>query len=194
MHAIRHYAALLLALGALSSLAADQEFYRHFLSFTTANAESWEVMSPLLVDTNNTGYKLIHALTNLAKLKTTGALAGVRPGMTMDEVVSQWGKPPQLWAKGFGGPRFCYKEVSVFFEPSSNRVKSIFTHDLPSLERTLSVTPKIEECLRALGDPNFRDYAAVGSQCWLIYETTNAVIKVGCVRGRLSSIQMDRPE
>ncbi len=73
-------------------------------------------------------------------------------------------------------------------------MKSIFTHDLPRLERTLSITPKIEECVRALGDPQFRDDSTTGKQCWLIYETTHAVIKVGCVRGRLSTIQMDRRE
>jgi len=196
--AIHHYAAHaalgLALLGAVSSLAGEQKFFRQFLSFTASNPQSWEVDSPLLVDTNNRGYKLMSVLTNMAKLKTTAALAGVRPGMTMDEVVTQWGRPPEIWAKGFEGPRFCYKEVTVFFDSSGNAVKSIFTHDFPGLERALSVTPKIEECLHALGPPDFRDDTATGSQCWLIYEMTNAVIKVSCVRGRLSTIQMDRRE
>jgi hypothetical protein len=192
---IGRYAALSLAvLGCLSSLGAGQQFHQQYLSFAASNPESWEVDSPLLVDTNNRGYKLTSILTNLAKLKTTATLAGVRPGMTMDEVVTQWGKPPEMWAKGFEGPRFCYKEVSVFFDSSGKTVKSIFTQDLPGLERALSVTPKIEECLRALGQPNFRDDTATGSQCWLIYETTNIIIKVSCVRGRLSTIQMDLRE
>jgi hypothetical protein len=195
---IRRYAAHaalgLALLGCLSSLAAEPGFHQQYLSFSTNNPESWEVRSPRLVDTNNTGYKLRSVLTNLANLKTTAALAGVRPGMTMDEVVTQWGRPPEMWAKGFEGPRFCYKEVSVFFDASGNAVKSIFTQDFPGLERALMVTPKIEECLRALGQPNFRDDTASGSQCWLIYEMTNIVIKVGCVRGRLSTIQMDRRE
>ena len=192
---VRRYTAISLAvLGCLSSLGAGQPFHQQFLSFAASNPESWEVGSPLLVDTNNRGYKLMSILTNLAKLKTTATLGGVRPGMTMDEVVTQWGKPPEMWAKGFEGPRFCYKEVSVFFDSSGNTVKSIFTQDLPGLERALSVTPKIEECLRALGQPSFRDDTASGSQCWLIYEMTNIVIKVGCVRGRLSTIQMDRRE
>jgi hypothetical protein len=184
----------LVLLGALSLLAGEQRFYQQFLSFTASNPESWEVNSPLLVDTNNRGYKLPGVLTNLAKLKTTASLAGVRPGMDMDEVVAKWGKPPEMWAKGFEGPRLCYKEVTVFFDASGKAVKSIFTQSLPDLERTLLVTPKIEECLRALGQPNFRDDTPSGSQCWLIYELTNAVIKVGCVRGRLSTIQMDRRE
>jgi hypothetical protein len=193
--ASRSYAATcLVLLGLLSSFAGEQPFYQRFLSFTASNPQSWEVDSPLLVDTNNRAYKLASVLTNLAKLKTTGALAGVRPGMTMDEVVTQWGKPPELWAKGFEGPRFCYKEVSVFFDSSGNAVKSIFTQNFPSLERALMVTPKIEDCLNALGPADFRDDTATGSQCWLIYELTNAVIKVGCVRGRLSTIQLDRRE
>ncbi len=194
-HAGMQKAALCLALlGCLSSLAAEQRFYQQYLSFTASNPETWEVGTPLLVDTNNRGYKLTSVLTNLAKLKTTAALAGVRPGMTMDEVVRLWGKPPEMWAKGFEGPRFCYKEVSVFFDSSGKAVKSIFTQDLPALERSLSVTPKTEECLRALGPPSFRDDTATGSQSWLIYEMTNVVLKVGCVRGRLSTIQMDRRE
>jgi hypothetical protein len=114
--------------------------------------------------------------------------------MSMDEVVSQWGKPPVLWIRGFEGPRFSYKEVTVFFDTSGNGVKSIFTEDLPGLERKARLTPKIEECLRALGPPNFRDDTASGSESWLIYELPNAVVKLGCVRGRLSSIQMDRRE
>jgi len=193
--AISRYAVLSVALlGGLGSLAAEPGFHEQYLSFTTNNPESWEIRLPSLVDTNNTGYKLRSVLTNLAKLKTTAALAGVRPGMTMDEVVAQWGKPAELWAKGFEGPRLCYKEVSVFFDSSGNRVKSIFTQDLPALERSMSVTPKTEECLRALGPPTFRDDTATGSQSWLIYELTNVVIKVGCARGRLSTIQMDRRE
>lgn len=193
--ALPSWAALLLLLGCCRASAADKdEFYHHFQNFTAANAQAWEVTSPLLVDTNNRAYKLTNVLTQLDKLKSTGALAGVRPGMTMDDVVARWGKPLELWAKGFGGPRFVYKEVSLFFDPAGNSVKSIYTHDLPSLERSLLLTPKIEECLRALGNPNFRDDGTVGSQCFLIYETTNAVIKVGCVRGRLSSIQLDRPD
>jgi hypothetical protein len=189
------YAALSLALfGGLSSLAAEPGFHQQYLSFSTNNPESWEVRSPRLVDTNNTGYKLRSVLTNLANLKTTAALAGVRPGMTMDEVVAQWGKPVELWAKGFEGPRLCYKEVSVFFDASGNSVKSIFTQDLTGLERAMSVTPKVEECLRAFGPPTFRDDTATGTESWLIYELTNVVIKVGCARGRLSTIQMDRRE
>jgi len=193
--ATHRYAALCLALlGSLSSLAAEPQFHQQYLSFAASNPQSWEVDSPLLVDTNNRAYKLSSILTNLARLKTTATLAGVRPGMTMDEVVAQWGKPPEMWAKGFEGPRFCYKEVSVFFDASGEAVKSIFTQDLPGLERALLKTPKIEECLRALGQPNFRDDTATGSQCWLIYEMTNIVLKVGCVRGRLSTLQMDRRE
>ncbi len=193
--ALRHCAAFTLALlGCLSCLAAEQRFFQQFLSFTASNPETWEVLSPLLVDTNNRGFKLTSILTNLAKLKTTASVAGVRPGMTMDEVVSQWGKPPEIWAKGFEGPRFCYKEVTVFFDSTGNAVKSIFTEDLPSLERSLSLTPRIEQCLRALGEPSFRDDTASGSQCWLIYEMTNMVLKVGCVRGRLSTLQVDRRE
>jgi hypothetical protein len=190
-----HWATLGLALfGCLAASAAPQPFRQQYASFVAAHPESWDVNSPLLVDTNNRDYKLAGLLTNLARLKTTASVAGVRPGMSMDEVVSQWGKPPVLWIRGFEGPRFSYKEVTVFFDTSGNGVKSIFTEDLPGLERKARLTPKIEECLRALGPPNFRDDTASGSESWLIYELPNAVVKLGCVRGRLSSIQMDRRE
>ena len=193
--ASRSYAATcLVLLGLLSSFAGEQPFYQRFLSFTAANPQSWEVDSPLLVDTNKQGLQTGERPDEPRQAQTTGALAGVRPGMTMDEVVTQWGKPPELWVKGFEGPRFCYKEVSVFFDSSGNAVKSIFTQNFPSLRAPSLVTPKIEDCLSALGPADFRDDTATGSQCWLIYELTNAVIKVGCVRGRLSTIQLDRRE
>jgi hypothetical protein len=191
---MRYAALTLLFLGTLNSLAGEQRFYQQFLSFTASHPQSWQIESPSLVDTNNGSYKLLGVLTNLATLKTTAALAGVRPGMSMDEVVARWGKPLELWAKGFQGPRLCYKEVTVFFDPAGKSVKSIFTQDFPRLERRFSVTPKIEECLLALGQPNFRDDTTSGSQSWLIYELTNVVLKIGCVRGRLSTIQMDLRE
>ena len=62
------------------------------------------------------------------------------------------------------------------------------------LERSRLATPKVEDCLRALGPPTFRDDTATGSESWLIYELPTVVIKVGCARGRLSTIQMDRRE
>lgn len=188
-------AALALALlSGFASSAAPEPFRQQYVTFLAAHPDTWEITSPLLVDTNNRSFKLSTILTNLSKLKTTTSIAGVRPGMTMDEVVTQWGKPPELWAKGFEGPRFAYKEVTVFFDATGNAVKSIFTEDLPSLERKLALTPKIEECIHTLGPPNFRDDTASGSESWLIYELPNAVIKLGCVRGRLSTIQMDRRE
>ncbi len=187
-------AVALVLLGTLALRAAQQPFRQQYASFVAAYPDSWRVESPALVDTNNRGFKLTSVLTNLSKLKATGTVGGVQPGMTMDEVVTLWGKPPELWAKGFDGPRFCYKEVTVFFDSPGNAVRSIFTEDLPSLERQLRVTPKIEDCIRTLGPPSARDDAASGSECWLIYELTNSIIKLGCVRGRLSTIQMDLRE
>ena len=194
MHAIHRATVLLLALGCWSGVAAEPTFYRTYMSVVATNEMAWEIRSPSLVDTNNTGYKLTNALVNLASIKITGALAGVRPGMTMDEVVGCWGKPMELWVKGFGGPRFRYREVSVFFELTGNSVKSIYTQDLPSLMRTIEITPKIQECLRALGEPSYRDDSATGSQGFLVYETPKARLKIGCVRGKLSSIQLEQPD
>jgi hypothetical protein len=194
MRAIHRATIILLALGCLKGSAAESTFYRAFTSIVATNEMAWEIKSPLLVATNNTGYKLTNAIVNLASIRTTGALAGVRPGMTMDEVVECWGKPMELWVKGFGGPRFRYKEVSVFFEPTGNRVKSIYTQDLPSLMRMIEITPKIQECLSALGEPTYRDDSATGSQGFLVYETPKARLKMGYVRGKLSSIQLEQPD
>jgi len=194
MNRISRTILMVLSLGCLSSAGADQSYFRNFQSFIATNDQAWEARSPVFVDTNNTGFKLTNVIVNLASIKTTGALSGVRPGMTMAEVVGAWGKPMELWVKGFGGPRFRYKEVSVFFEPDRDSVRSIYTQDLPSLMRRIEITPKIQECLNALGDPSYRDDAPSGSQGFLVYETPKIRLKLGCVRGKLSSIQLEQPD
>jgi len=194
MRAIRRTLMVLLALGCLRGQGAEPVFYRNLMSFTATNTTAWEVRTPWFVDTNNTGYKLTNAILNLGIMKSTGALAGVGPGMTMDEVVGCWGKPMELWVKGFGGPRFRYKEVSVFFDATGNTVKSVYTQDLPSLMRTLGITPKIQECLSALGEPSYREDSSSGSKGFLVYETPKTRLKIGCVKGKLSSIQLEEAD
>ena len=185
---------VLLVLVCWRSLGADQTYYRNLQFFLATNSQVWEVRAPSFVDTNNTGFKLTNVVVNLASLRKTGTVGGVRPGMTMEEVIACWGKPLELWAKGLGGPRFCYKEVSVFFEPARNSVKSVYTQDLPSLMRKLEITPKVQECLNALGNPTFRDDTAAGDKTFFDYETPQARLKIGCVRGKLASIQLESPE
>jgi hypothetical protein len=132
--------------------------------------------------------------------------------MTMTEVVATWGKPMELWVKGFGGPRFRYQEVNVFFDPRFDRVKSIYTHNLPALLRKLELTPKVTECLAALGDPGDREDSTTGGPgyietqtrveqrktkgapvmwTFLNYPLGETRFKIGFERGRLSTLQLE---
>ena len=147
-----------------------------------------------LTDTNHTRLTLTNVMFDLSKIRATGTVAGVRPGMGMDEVVRLWGKPMELWAKGFGGPRLRYREVSVFFDPARDSVRSIYTQDLPSLLRKLDNTPRIEDCLNALGAPSYQENTTSGKEGFLVYETAATRLKVGCTKGRLASIQLEVAE
>jgi hypothetical protein len=53
--------------------------------------------------------------------------------------------------------------------------------------------PDLEACLNALGLPDHHETGTGGARSFLVYITTNAVLKICCVRGRLESIQMDKP-
>ena len=141
--ALRHCAAFTLALlGCLSCLAAEQRFFQQFLSFTASNPETWEVLSPLLVDTNNRGFKLTSILTNLAKLKTTASVAGVRPGMTMDEVVSQVGETAGNLGQRLQGPPVLLQGSHRLFRFHGQRREIHFHGGPPRPRAVLVADPK----------------------------------------------------
>src|SRR5436305_132993 len=99
MNTARQYAVLFLTLYCATSFAAGNDFYRLFLA--TATNEQLAFTSPLLVDTNNAGFKVTNVLLHVEALKPDGEPSGIRLGMTMDQVVAKWGKPLEI------EPRWC---------------------------------------------------------------------------------------
>src|SRR5262245_38968727 len=107
MRSMRYRSAIIVTLFCLKRLAADSSFYQRYVSIVDTSGK-WPtgLKSPLLVDTNNTTAKLTNAVIRLDNLRTNGEVAGVCLGMTTDEVVARWGKPPGLQCSSTTGPSF----------------------------------------------------------------------------------------
>jgi hypothetical protein len=187
MSSVRQQAASLAVLWCVSSLAAAGDLYR--LLQLAATNEPGGIASPLLVDTSNHGFKLTNALLHLEALKPDGEPSGIRLGMTMEQVVAQWGRPLEIepqWC--MGGPCFFYADVMCHFGAGSNRVCAIWASNLPDLARTLPIWPTLEDCIRKLGQPSQRKDYAEGTHCSLVYETSRGRIKLVCAHGKLTDI------
>ncbi len=172
--------------------AADGDFYRLFQSAVTnyylpLQKQSLRMDSPLLVDTNNTGFKLTNVLLHLETLKANGEPSGIRLGMRMEDVVARWGKPLWIDPQCSGYPRFAYSEAHVYFEPASNSVRAI-TADIPELAEALATRHTEEDCVRKLGRPSRRIYNAEASSCCLVYEKPDGKVRLFCNSGKLVTI------
>ncbi len=196
MSSLIHSALTVLFLSVSLCRGAESSFYRTFLSSVNSNdlTRPVAVRSPLLVDTNNTAPKLATTPLDLIKAKDTGAVGGIRLGMTMEEVVARWGKPQGLYSRCLGGPRFFYSDANVVFDPASNSVKRIVLFEnFPRFADGLSASSRTEDFLHILGNPTARKDEADGDVCHLTYETRLSTLKISRGYGRLWSIQLDRP-
>jgi hypothetical protein len=154
-------------LSSLGSAALAGEYYRQFASSVGTNKDTYISLDeyPSLVDTNNTGVKLASASLNLQRLKKRGEVSGVRLGMTMDQVVSLWGKPSggyAPWGCLHGLTTFFYGNVSLAFEGA--QVETIHIGLNSTLGGGLSITSGV---VRALGTPTSSRRA--GQRCCLAY-------------------------
>jgi hypothetical protein len=186
--------ALLALLDCLACSTLGGGYYDRFLAALTNEASHLPVIrSPFLVDTNNTTLKVTNVMAALTADQGKAAFAGIRFDMTMEEVVATWGKPSWLWSWCFGGPRLCYADASVIFEPASNRVFrvriEVSSHwkDVPSPGLT------VEECVKALGEPTSRQKEPEGSVRTLVYETRLQKLTLWFAQGRLFTITAERP-
>jgi hypothetical protein len=162
-------------IGYISSCIAADEFYSQFLSHggTNYSGALWSYGTgepfdaPLLIDTNNTAPKLTKSTLTELTLRPKLAVAGIRLGMTMEQVVSVWGKPRVVGLYNNGAPILSYRDsiypakpyatANVLFHPGSNSVMAVWVlfrpeHDSPFL------SPKVDDCLQVLGEPVIRNY------------------------------------
>jgi hypothetical protein len=96
-----------LVLAAIGLQGADQTYEQRFAQ-EYARIGIGFVSDPSLVDTNNPGPALRNKPLPFSLLRTVGALAGIRLGMSMTEVVAAWGKPAGLFTRCGIGPLFTY--------------------------------------------------------------------------------------
>src|SRR5690349_1922055 len=81
-------------------LTAEESFYDRVRSLTT---------------TNDTGPKPTDPRLRDERLLDSGEVAGIRIGMSMSEVIKNWGKPKLFYSTCMGGPRFDYAAAALFF-------------------------------------------------------------------------------
>jgi hypothetical protein len=168
------FAACLL-IGQLGSRSAAEDYYSQFLrqGGTNYSGGLWfrgtgeEFNAPLLIDSNNTAPRFTKSKLSELTLQPQLAVAGVRLGMRMDQVVSVWGKPKVVGLYNRGAPILSYQDsinsaelyarANVLFDPGSNSVSAIWvTFNWVYGEPRFS--PNVDECFRVLGEPAIRNY------------------------------------
>jgi hypothetical protein len=157
-----------------SQAGVAEDYYSRFLrqAGTNYSGALWsggtgvELDAPLLIDTNNTAPRLTKSKLAELTLRPQLTIAGIRLGMTMEQLVSTWGKPRAVGLYNHGAPILSYEDsielaqtyarANVLFSPGSNSVIAIwFTFTWIEGEPRLS--PNVEECLRVLGEPVARN-------------------------------------
>jgi hypothetical protein len=171
------------------SLAVGGDFYRQF-SLNDTN-EPRQITSPVLVDTNNSGIRITNAFLNLESLWQGGGISGIRLGMTMEQVVACWGKPPEAYSRCAQGlPTFFYQNVWLTFE--GNHLVGLHIGPGFRLGGGLSNTSRVIEFTRVLGQPVDRHESE--SLCYLVFASTNAALELDFYEERLFGIWLKSPE
>jgi hypothetical protein len=179
LQSMRSLLVALVLLQACATFAADDAYYRTFLSIIGTNDRAPQAINaPALIDTRNTSRKLTNAVFDLEKFRTRGEMAGIHLGMTMDEVVRQWGKPPHFHPNCGGGPRFTYadRELALIFK--QNKLATIILPETIQFEHRLSGESSFKDWVRVLGPPTRRkDYPTNSFASFTAeYETPQAMI------------------
>ena len=166
--ALRH-SIFWLWLSVFSGHAASDGYYKLFLSLGPTNETSMPYGGeevPLVTDTNNIAPKLTKSKLSELTVGPQPAVAGVQLGMKMDQVVAAWGKPREV-SVYHGAPRLLYQDshdaydvyahTYVFFSPGSNSVMAVWVFFSNNAGQP-RLSPKVQECLRVLGEPVARNY------------------------------------
>src|SRR5438874_3515549 len=112
MKRFRHIFAAFVVVHGCQCLAAASPYYRDFLKASADKRPPFQIASVSSVDTNNCSPTVGRGPISLAP----GGLGGVRLGMTMDEVVSLWGKPLCIGCCRSNYPAFSFDDAWVRFE------------------------------------------------------------------------------
>lgn len=174
---MRRYFCFLGILCCLSCFAADDEFYRYFLTQADTNDLTPRLLrSPLLVDTNNTGVKLTNTKVKLDTLLSHGELGGIRLGMTMDEVVGRWGKPKGFYTRCGGGPRFMFTDADLVFR--GNALWRVWPPGSLVFDKGLTAHSNLRDWTKALGKPTRRVAGTNSSFVLGFYESARCSLRL----------------
>jgi hypothetical protein len=183
----------ILLLTSSSLFALGDEYYQQFCAVRGTNvSRNLRIQAPLLLDTNNVAFKVTNLVMALTQARGRGELAGIRIGMTMQEVVAAWGKPPQyIWSWCYGGPRLCYTDASAIFDPLTNQVIKVRLEVSPHLSEIPSPAITVEDAIRALGLPSER----TENPTELRYLSPQESLRLRFLwNGRLFWVQSEQPE
>lgn len=169
---------LSLAISGGGSLATQEEYFAAFQRIAATSGYHWPILHPLLVETNNTALKTTNVECSFERLKTQAEVGRVRLGMTMEEVVSAWGKPILIWKWcGGGGPRFNYSGAKVIWAGTNNCARMIFVFGdgLGGIrfDRGLTAQSNIDEWIRVAGQPTRRSKDGID---WIAYDLPQATV------------------
>lgn len=178
-----------LVLSAVCARSAESAFFRNFMDSVDANDffRVVAVTSSSLVDTNNRTVKLGAATNTLVAMRERGSVSGVQLGMTMSEVVAQWGKPPRFYTKCRTGPHFAYSDVGLYFEgdslcevyvPASNLDLFYRSGSDLRFENGLTGSSKIYDVQRTLGEPTRHTANVKEEREYLVYESPSHALIV----------------
>lgn len=153
--------------------ATEQSFYERFLEACKAEKElAWD---DSFVQTNNFGSTLTNAVIPYSKFAEHGELAGIKLGMTMDDVVAAWGKPRNMVRFCGIGPRFWYGpgnlgDLSLCFRSNNLVLIAIQGSTARSMKFDNNLTGRMNESeweqrlgVPALRDPDQRDGLYAGN-------------------------------
>jgi hypothetical protein len=148
-------------------LLAEESFYQRYEKIVdTSGLWPTGINSPSLVDTNNTVAKLTNVVIRLDNLRTNSEVAGIRLGMTTDEVVARWGRPRGLQCSSAAGPNFNYIDTRLRFK--TNALDCVHIPRTAQFDHGLRGDSTLKDWMRVLGEPIMRKDDQFGS--WLVYE------------------------
>ena len=165
MRSMRYNLVFVVIFCCLKCLAADDTYYQRYLRLVDITGKGSS--SPLLVDTNNTTAKFTNVVVRLDNLRTNGEVAGIRLGMTTDEVVARWGMPRGLQCSSAVGPCLWFTDVRLNFK--SNALDHVQIPAAALFDHELRGDSPLKDWVRVLGEPTMRRDDHYGSE--LVYET-----------------------
>lgn len=166
-----YISALAIAFLSFKCAAAEETYFQQYLRIV--DFRQWptghftSLKSPFLVDTNNTTGKLKNSVIPVNNLKTNGEIAGIRLGMTTDEVVARWGKPRSIACSSPIGPWFGFSDVTLHFK--TNSLDRIQFRETTRFDHGLRGDSPLDDWVRVLGEPTERTNGEFRSI--LVYET-----------------------